>query len=110
MRPPTAAVEKVYHRHLRLLRAGRGGHDIADAIPVMKSRRFIGSPEPAPALADYTKENASNGMGSSRFAQQQSKAAYVSIGSRAAVKLTRLSRTVRAGPEAHCLGGGRNDE
>jgi hypothetical protein len=32
------------------------GHDIADAIPVMKSRRFIGSPEPAPALADYTKE------------------------------------------------------
>jgi hypothetical protein len=42
------AVEKSYHRHRRLLRASRGGHDIADAIPVMKSRRFIGSPDRHP--------------------------------------------------------------
>jgi hypothetical protein len=34
------------------------GDDIADAIPVMKLRLLIGfgSPDPAPAFADYLKE------------------------------------------------------
>jgi hypothetical protein len=38
------------------------GDDIAGAIPVLKLRRFIGSPEPAPAFADYLKEMWVSGM------------------------------------------------
>jgi hypothetical protein len=34
----------------------------SDAIPVMRLHRFIGSPDPAPAFADYLQGNVGNGM------------------------------------------------
>src|SRR5262245_569215 len=54
----------------------------APPITLMKSRRLIALPEPAPAFARLQQGNASNGMGfNGQFAQQQSRAAHVADGS-----------------------------